>query len=611
MTPTSEIESYDVSRGTAPLLRPRGFVGWLLIIVLNLACFVAINAFWHYLGCGKWFHYGDNAFRRDLVHPLGRTMLEPLKIFCYPWMVLVNGLLLAAVAFVPILMAVLHRGFVAVLFVAVVVLVGQTPALAAVLLLGCILASRTPLRSDMPFVAMMLGMVPVCIYTWFMGLSDVVSSAMVPLQRAVACAPFLIAFIVIVIGGAMVFLLARLTSYRPGVALPLLIALAAGSMASFYTQVGDDELAYALLVQDVEPGDAILKSVSVEEWQQMYAVGNLRSQELSQALDNQLQSDRNRLIDGCDGFIRRYPQSRHVPAVAWLSAQCRGILVDAKALTEGVVKYSARHPSLTPSSREAWIRLEESCFSSPQGAIAKWRLAQLDIRTLTGGDMSHEQIKKTLGRATRRLENAESHLLAIVKSRDLDRIYQGESIFLPLSGLPEDRYYPMALFEVRRMRWLIRANMILATWDQAQVSGDSKQKADAVRLVQALAQYVNLNANSVNYRKELSRLAVKYASTPLGDNLRLAHAEVISDPYKCAEALLPLAHAKPPVDASAPASFVLGILATDTANAAAVSLMKDLRKPQEYFKAVLAAKDNPWQVLARRRLEWLDALGPK
>ena len=44
------------------------------------------------------------------------------------------------------------------------------------------------------------------------------------------------------------------------------------------------------------------------------------------------------------------------------------------------------------------------------------------------------------------------------------------------------------------------------------------------------------------------------------------------------------------------------------AGAAALGLVENLRKPEEYFKLVIASPDNPWKSLSKERLVWLDAL---
>jgi hypothetical protein len=88
----------------------------------------------------------------------------------------------------------------------------------------------------------------------------------------------------------------------------------------------------------------------------------------------------------------------------------------------------------------------------------------------------------------------------------------------------------------------------------------------------------------------------------------LAWSSATSDPYQRARALIPLAEVRPPTDAAIQASFELGILASGTAGARAMGLVENLRKPEEYFKLVIAAPDNPWKPLAKERLAWLEAL---
>ncbi|HOF19533.1 MAG TPA: hypothetical protein PK082_11535, partial [Phycisphaerae bacterium] len=88
---------YDHHRGSAPLLRPTSW--WRLggFMLLNVVGFLAVNAFWQYLFRGEWLDFSAQAYRHDLVTPLGAVLVSPLSIFTHPWMILVTGLLLATV----------------------------------------------------------------------------------------------------------------------------------------------------------------------------------------------------------------------------------------------------------------------------------------------------------------------------------------------------------------------------------------------------------------------------------------------------------------------------------------------------------------------------------
>ena len=65
------------------------------------------------------------SYKAALASPLSEVLLRPLSIFDQPWMMLVAGLLITAVVFVPIMVAVLHRLSVSALFVLVVAVVAE------------------------------------------------------------------------------------------------------------------------------------------------------------------------------------------------------------------------------------------------------------------------------------------------------------------------------------------------------------------------------------------------------------------------------------------------------------------------------------------------------
>ena len=158
---------------------------------------------------------------------------------------------------------------------------------------------------------------------------------------------------------------------------------------------------------------------------------------------------------------------------------------------------------------------------------------------------------------------------------------------------------------------MIVANSVVETWEKAIESGKPKARAEAIKLLTALAAWLEIDANCVNpttYRRRLADLIERFEGTNLGDNLTLAWSNASPDPYERARALIPLAEVRPPTDAAIQASFELGVLASGTAGAAALGLVENLRKPEEYFKLVIAAPDNPWKPLAAERLAWLKAV---
>ena len=254
------IETYDHHRGQTPLLRPTSRWRTWLFLSVNLLGFVIVNAFWRYISTGRWMDLTLTAYRRELAAPLGKMLTYPLSVLEYPWMIVVTGLLLALVILIPVIVAVLYRLIYAAMFVVVLAVVGQAPMLAMAVAVGCVLAGRTRLRSDMPFLAAVGGMLPVAGYLYFFGLAEAGSTAMLPLQRLVLNAPLMVGGVSAVLAGAVVLALAQVTKFRPGIVWPVLVVLLAGPCVVFYTQIGPAELDYALITRQLAPGNVLFSS---------------------------------------------------------------------------------------------------------------------------------------------------------------------------------------------------------------------------------------------------------------------------------------------------------------------------------------------------------------
>lgn len=609
MVGLSQSDAYWRGPTTVRLLRTGNRWVRLLFVAATLAAFASVNAFWQFLSTGRWINYRPEAFRHDLAVPLGQMLLSPLSIFNYPWMTLVTGFILAVVIFVPILVAVLDRLRTAAVFVIVVAILGHAPVLAGALTIGCVLTSRTPLRSDTPFLAVLLGLVPVAVYLYLFGLSVVSEAAVLPLQRGVAGAPFMIALLSASLVCGLALFVARLAGYRQWLIWPVIILLMSGPMTVFYIFVGTDELEYSLITGRLAPGDSIYRSLSLANLQKDPDYDGLTGERLFNSIDGSLETRRVELTKACRRFVERYPDSQRAAAVLWVAAQCQSLRVSRPALDDGRVMYYASHVS--KASGKTWSELIDKYRKSRQAALAHWRLGQLALRELGDSGLSDKLISERLGVADKHLAIAEERLAEIVAAADDSDDQSVDRIFLPVPLLPTRGCYRQGLVEVQRLRWLIVANGVVDAWEQALAGKKADARAKARKLLKALAAYLQIDANAVDskeYRRSLAGLIDQFEGTNLGDNLTLAWSNASPNPYERARALIPLAEVRPPTDAAIQASFELGILTSGTAGAAALGLVENIRKPEEYFKLVIAAPDNPWKPLATERLAWLEAM---
>lgn len=568
-------DTHDRRKTAASLLRG-GVWRIALFLTLNLIGYAVVNAFWEYLGTTRWWDFSKAGYYRGLVSPLGEMFLHPLSVLSHPWMILVSGLLLGAVIFVPLVTAVLHRRAPAIVFGVLCALLVANLAHAAVLglflMCGCVVAVLNPLRRDMPFFAFIIGLLPVGAYMYLFAFAGGRSAEVLPLQRWVLTGPLLIAIVVAVIAGGSVLVLARVTRYRPGVILPILAILGGGAMAIFYTRVGVDELRYALTTDGLSAGDVIFPPVKLETWRKRHGAEGLTAQTLEIRLRDDLQGLQKDLADKSDEFLARHAESDRVAAVLWIKAQSKSLQLDAPAFKGHTVRYSASFP--LPASAIVWKRIIEQCPGTPHAALGEWRLGELALR------------RRDIAEADERLHTAAESLATFLAQQESASKLETETmVFLPTESFPPRVYYAEALFRLRRLIWLM---------DRNDVAND-----DAA--AEALGALLNENPYELEYEARVGKLVGLYERTRLGDNLKLAAAMATGDPYVQAEMLIWLAEDER-TDAAVEANYQLGMLAMQTARARALPLIPKLKKPQSYFRTVIAAPPNPWQDLARKHL---------
>ncbi len=555
--------TYDHHRGKAPLLRPAPWWRTGAFMVVNLAGFAVACAFWQYLATGQWTDFSLGGYAGDLKSPIGQAFIRLLGVLRYPWMILVTGLLLGVTVFVPIIVAVLYRLRFVPLFLFLVAAVAHAPTLALVTALGCMLAARTQLRSDMPFVAVLLGILPIAGYLYILGFMGVDTVAVMPLQRWVLYAPFVVAIVAAVLAAAAVLSLARVTRFKPGAVWPVLALMLAGALAAFHSQVGSDELAYCLLARRLAPGDSDFEPVAVSELMAEAATRGHTSQTLRNYITDKLQTKRGNVANDCRKFVARYPRSRRAPEVLWMQAYCISLQVDQRAYKGGMVKYTARY--CQTEADDAWQRLVKEYGGTSHAALGRWRLGELAIR---GSNPL---------RADDLLYTAAASLVEAVAAAEVLLPGKAGRIFLPRMALPAGGHYENALFQAQRLVWLMERNEVLK--DQ--------------KCAEALAAYLNEDPNKLEYHEKLKSLATKYRRTALGDNLRLAAARTNPDGAAAAKILLDLARRK--TDAAVGANYELGQLALRSELRQKVPQIKE---PRTYFQQVVDGAVSPWRRLA-------------
>lgn len=575
------------TRGLAPLLRSPNRWRPGLFLTINLLGFIAVNAFWSYLATGQWISFSLSDYHRQAATPLGHSMLHPVSVLQEPWMILVHSLVLGTVIFVPLVVSVLYSAVFSILFVVVVAVFGQAPGMALALALGCTLASRTRLRSDMPILAVLLGLMPALLYAYLFGFSGSQLQGVLPLQQWVLSTPLIGAFVAAALAAGAVLWLGKLTRYRPGVVWPVLTITLATPMVVFFTAVGQAKLRYALFADPLAGGDVLVPSVTLETWiRQQESLGRDPSRHSEQTLDVAIADDlaqrRVQLRNQAEQFLQQHPDSPFAPDVLWVLARSQSLQIDRSARMEDTLKYDADWP--LDASTATWQRLLDEHPTRPQAALARRWLAELALRE---GDLARAD--ELAHQAVRALEQAVADLRALATP--------AKEILQPMPTMPSATYYNQALFAARRIVWLIERN-------------DALTNAPAA---EALRAWYRVNPQSPGYGAQLRRLADLYAETHLGDNLRLAVIMLTEDEYDRAELLLEFVEAfrysrTQLTDAAVPAHYELGRLTQNKAHRPAISLVEGIRSPQWYFTKVMDAPNdppNPWRPLAQARLSWI------
>lgn len=562
-----------VGRGTGPLLRPTSQLRATLFVCLNLAAYALATSFLYYLGSGRWLSTTAAGYAESIGQPLGEVLLSPLSVFVHPWMILIVGLLLAVIIFVPLVVSCLYHSRYCALFLLCTAVLAHAPVMALVLAGGCMLVAATPLRQRSPGLALLMGLAPVLVYLYFSSSRSIVM--MTPMQRLVLYVPFAIAALAALFAGGAVLLLAHWTRYRPGVVWPILLAMLLTPGLLFARFIGRDELAYARLA-----GGLTAAEKPFADW--ALPASDLRSEPDDRTLAEAqaaLERGKQDRVAACDRFLRDFPQSRRLPSVLWIKGIVQDTQLSSRALSVGL----ARHYDAFPlqASEDVWTRLATDYPEDPRSIVACLRLAKLRIR-----ENRLAEARLLLEHGARLKEQLPPASAAPVDA-GADR-----PLFLPDSAVPSESYVREAGFEIEIVLWRMEVNGV----------GGSGPADDAF-----VAQY-SLDPQRYSqreYRNLIVDLAERYVDTELADDFAFAVAMNQPDPVDRAIALLDLEQAMA-TDARIRANYELGRLALQVGSVPGLSRV--IERPEVYFKRVQVAPANPWRKPAAEHLQRLRML---
>lgn len=584
--PDSLQNQIDRGHGKEPLLRPSSRRRTAIFLGVTLGGYLLVNLFWQYLTSGTWgggVDVSPQTYHRALTAPMGQLFLRPLSIFTHPWMILVTGLLLGVVIFVPIILAMLYRMAVAGAFIFVAAVIGHAPVLALTLVLGCLLASRTKLRSDMPIVAFLLGLLPVGLYLYLLSYAGGDSAATLPLQRWVPYAPLTVAVVSSVLAACGVLGLAKLTKYRPGVVLPVLAMLSIWPAAIFYLKIGPAELDYAVIVNRLE-GGSLVAPVVAEVWAAHNGADGLDDQQLQERAVYQMQQRRWAFISMCDRFVGDHGDNWRAASVLCLKAQALSLQLDQSAFAQGTIRFSDAY--VLPESQKAWTELADRYPESAQAGLASFFLAQLALR------------QQDAALADRLLQSATKRLTAVVAQFAAAQAGAPTNMFNRLPSRPAQADYEQALAEAQRLAWLMETNRVL----------EDPAAAEAMAALLSINELHQFRHDQIRLLLDVS---AGRALCRMGNNLKLAMAVACEDLYQGLPVMNAIAQDSSDADAAIEANFHLGQLAKRRPELVkarwCLTPEEHCRRIVELEQASPSTNPNPYRARAQ---QWLPSAQP-
>lgn len=559
-----------------PLLRRTSMLRTVFFVTANLAGFIAVSAFMHYLSVGQWLEFSLAGYRKALVKPLSDIMVTPLSIFTHPWMVVVTGLLVSAVVVVPVLVALLYRLRVAAVFVVAVAVVAHAPLLAAALAAGCFLTASSRLRSDLPYLAMLLGLAPAVVYLAISSFGT--RYALTPLQQTAILLPYALALATALAAGAVVLALARLTKFRPGVIWPVLLAFLAAPIWLFYQKVGPGEFDYAVIVARIRSDSSVFVAESAPDIGHWTSPASAPASRAAATLAGRdiAPADTEEMLELCRHFLDRHAGHPRGAAIMWLRAASLEVQIRRRAAAAATTSAPAGGRGIAELQGLAWQELARSYPGSPQAMVAYQRLgiaALRDGRFLLALD---------------HLRDAQAMLITHLESREAGAARSAwNGVFTPPETLPGYEYYRGVLDEADKIIWLMEINKA--------VEGSHRNR-------DAFQEYMRNWPFVFASRKELLARATGFQGTELADNFALRAVMAEENDLERARQLIPLAAEVN--DAAIIANYELGRLGVRLQDDPAWKEMA-LKPADAYLKEVINARPNPYQASAQRHLQRL------
>jgi TolA-binding protein len=573
-----------------------------ILLIVNVLLFAGLGCVAYWLRTGVVFaptsdHYFAqlaatfNPAIENEYTPTGLS-LGPIRVDQVPMMIVVLGLVLAALVSIPILATILYRLPCALPFIAVVGLVAVMPWLAITLLASCLTVSLNPLRFRSRFATVLLALIPEIFYFFLASRQSAgVVDLLPPEDRIKMVAPLILALIVSAVVMGLVLIIARLVNYRPGAIAPLLAVLFLTPAAIFEFQVGRDELHYRILEQQYGPGSEYfvqekIGSIFEAAVERAFAEkrgGDAPYDAVRSAVELKwllaLDADANlhftkyqdQAARAAERFVRLFPDSDYAISALYIEGRALDMRVD---LEEFRRQRKFRFYDQFPSSRSrlAWEKIEFNAPNSSAASEAMLRLAILDTRD---GDVAS---------AIRRLKRLE------------DTFGQDRPVLSDEGDATADTKGPLA--RPRTPEVDMHIPVAQAALDGRKLRLMIEQNRDPLWNDEPLTRLMRLDPRDANYALNLDSLLEQFPNCRLADNVSMLRARAEADAKRRIEMLQRCVESYPNGDAVPSVLYELG------------SAHQELRHHDDarsMFKRLIAEyPEQPWRTSAEERLRQLD-----
>ncbi len=536
---------------------------------LTVALYLCVCLFWSKMLTGNLDSLQLQSVHDFNIWSLGYYATGPVNIFEYPWQILVLGLLMAILSFVPILISQLLSSRYCVLLILMAAFIAKLPGLALFLTVSCVAVACRPLRFRSRFISIVLCSSPLMIYWGIFGGTANID----PVKWGLSYTPWLTAWICGLAICGVVLGIGHYTRYKPGAtSLVMAVAFAIAGF-TFFDKISFAESDYQIYVVRNSPDEStefhsrsitsvidraadnpllnkdifLTFSTSKKDDSEKREVVRSRLLDELEAMANivwplwfteqadsdiyDFESKRNARIEELNYFISHHRKSKRMPIALYYKAMLREYLPNVKSLREKeILEFYNDHPRLEVFPD--WVLLYRDYPESPESLEARWRIA---INLCRKGDF-----ETAVSLCREAIAKAEKFKNTLPTETDND----GAAFSLPAWTVITERKLNDVYFHLRSLVEFL---------DNNDVQSDEGFKS-------RLAAFIGMNRYDPEYNKQLEHLlSISPDNDPLRDNIQLASILTISNPEERKKVLGEFITANKHNDSVIQASYELGL----------------------------------------------------